>query len=34
MDSQGASLYTDVNQAARQRREDALRKLGVRIGGH
>jgi L(+)-tartrate dehydratase beta subunit len=32
MDSHGASLYTDVNQAARQRREGVLRKLGVRIG--
>jgi L(+)-tartrate dehydratase beta subunit len=32
MDSHGASLYTDVNQAARQRRADVLRKLGVRIG--
>jgi len=34
MDSHGASLYADVNDAARQRREGALRKLGVRIGGH
>ena len=33
MDSHGGSLYSDVNRAARQRREDALRKLGVRIGG-
>jgi L(+)-tartrate dehydratase beta subunit len=33
MDSHGASLYTDVNSAARERREGALRKLGVRIGG-
>ena len=33
MDSHGASLYTDVNSAARKRREGALRKLGVRIGG-
>jgi L(+)-tartrate dehydratase beta subunit len=32
MDSHGASLYTDVNQAARRRREGVLRKLGVRIG--
>jgi len=32
MDSHGASLYSDVNQAARQRRADVLRKLGVRIG--
>ena len=34
MDSHGGSLYSDVNRAARQRREDALRKHGVRIGGH
>jgi L(+)-tartrate dehydratase beta subunit len=34
MDSHGGSLYVDVNHAARQRREAALRKLGVRIGGH
>jgi L(+)-tartrate dehydratase beta subunit len=34
MDSHGASLYTKVNQSARARREEALRKLGVRIGGH
>jgi L(+)-tartrate dehydratase beta subunit len=33
MDSQGGSLYAAVNQAARSRRADALRKLGVRIGG-
>src|SRR5438128_4015198 len=33
MDSHGGSLYGEVNRAARQRREDALRKLGVRIGG-
>ena len=33
MDSHGGSLYSDVNKAARQRREEALRKLGVRIGG-
>jgi L(+)-tartrate dehydratase beta subunit len=32
MDSQGGSIYTKVNQAARQRREQVLRKLGVRIG--
>ena len=34
MDSHGGSLYSTVNQAARARREAALRKLGVRIGGH
>ena len=34
MDSHGASLYAKVNQSARARREEALRKLGVRIGGH
>jgi L(+)-tartrate dehydratase beta subunit len=34
MDSHGGSLYSDVNRAARGRREAALRKLGVRIGGH
>jgi L(+)-tartrate dehydratase beta subunit len=34
MDSHGGSLYTKVNQSARARREEALRKLGVRIGGH
>ena len=33
MDSHGASLYTKVNEAARGRRADALRRLGVRIGG-
>jgi len=33
MDSHGASLYTKVNDAARGRRADALRRLGVRIGG-
>jgi L(+)-tartrate dehydratase beta subunit len=33
MDSHGASLYTKVNQSARARRDEALRKLGVRIGG-
>jgi L(+)-tartrate dehydratase beta subunit len=34
MDSRGGSLYSEVNRAARERREAALRKLGVRIGGH
>ena len=34
MDSHGGSLYVMVNQSARARREEALRKLGVRIGGH
>jgi len=34
MDSHGGSIYSSVNQAARERREQALRKLGVRIGGH
>ena len=34
MDSHGGSLYAKVNQSARARREEALRKLGVRIGGH
>lgn len=34
MDSHGASIYAGVNRAARLRREEALRKLGVRIGGH
>jgi L(+)-tartrate dehydratase beta subunit len=34
MDSHGGSLYSTVNQAARARRDQALRKLGVRIGGH
>ena len=33
MDSHGGSLYSQVGQAARGRREAALRKLGVRIGG-
>jgi L(+)-tartrate dehydratase beta subunit len=33
MDSQGGSIYTQVNEAARARREAALAKLGVRIGG-
>jgi L(+)-tartrate dehydratase beta subunit len=32
MDSHGGSLYASVNEAARARREAALRKLGVRIG--
>ena len=32
MDSAGGSLYTKVDQAARGRRAEALRKLGVRIG--
>jgi L(+)-tartrate dehydratase beta subunit len=34
MDSQGGSLYTKVGDKARAKREAALRKLGVRIGGH
>jgi L(+)-tartrate dehydratase beta subunit len=34
MDSHGGSLYAEVNQSARARRDKALRKLGVRIGGH
>jgi L(+)-tartrate dehydratase beta subunit len=33
MDSHGGSLYVKVNQAARGRRAEALRKLGVRIVG-
>src|SRR3954466_11581369 len=33
MDSAGGSLYTKVDDAARRRREGALRKLGVRIAG-
>ena len=33
MDSAGGSLYAAVNQAARARRADALRRLGVKIGG-
>ena len=33
MDSHGGSIYAGVNHAARMRREEALRKLGVRIGG-
>ena len=33
MDSRGGSLYAEVDRAARGRREAALRKLGVRIGG-
>jgi len=34
MDSHGGSIYAAVNKAARTRREQVLRKLGVRIGGH
>jgi L(+)-tartrate dehydratase beta subunit len=34
MDSHGGSIYATVSKAARTRREQALRKLGVRIGGH
>ena len=34
MDSHGGSLYSNVGAKARGKREDALRKLGVRIGGH
>jgi L(+)-tartrate dehydratase beta subunit len=34
MDSHGASLYTNVNERARGRRAEALRRLGVRITGH
>jgi L(+)-tartrate dehydratase beta subunit len=33
MDSHGGSLYAKVNQAARGRRAEALRRLGVRIVG-
>ncbi len=33
MDSHGGSLYVKVNDAARARRAEALRKLGVKIGG-
>jgi len=33
MDSHGGSLYAAVNQAARGRRAEALRKLGVKIAG-
>ena len=33
MDSAGGSLYSKVDGIARGRREEALRKLGVRIGG-
>src|SRR3954471_2800677 len=33
MDSHGGSLYEKVNDAARGRRAEALRRLGVRIGG-
>jgi len=34
MDSHGGRLYSKVGEKARARREAALRKLGVRIGGH
>ena len=34
MDSHGGSLYSAVGAKAREKREAALRKLGVRIGGH
>jgi L(+)-tartrate dehydratase beta subunit len=34
MDSHGGSIYAEVNRTARARREEALRKLGVKIGGH
>ena len=34
MDSHGGSLYSKVGEQARAKREAALRKLGVRIGGH
>jgi len=34
MDSHGGSIYGEVNRAARARREAALARLGVRIGGH
>jgi L(+)-tartrate dehydratase beta subunit len=33
MDSHGGSLYAEVGAKAREKREAALRKLGVRIGG-
>ncbi|HEY3074685.1 MAG TPA: fumarate hydratase C-terminal domain-containing protein [Burkholderiales bacterium] len=33
MDSHGGSLYSKVGEKARAKREEALRKLGVRIGG-
>ena len=33
MDSHGGSLYSNVGAKARAKRADALRKLGVRIGG-
>jgi L(+)-tartrate dehydratase beta subunit len=33
MDSHGGSLYAKVDRAARGRRSQALRRLGVRIGG-
>ncbi len=34
MDSHGGSIYGEVNRAARARREEVLRRLGVKIGGH
>jgi L(+)-tartrate dehydratase beta subunit len=34
MDSHGGSLYTQVGDRARAKREAVLRKLGVRIGRH
>ena len=34
MDSHGGSIYAEVNRAARARREAALARLGVKIGGH
>jgi L(+)-tartrate dehydratase beta subunit len=34
MDSHGGSLYAKVGDKARAKREGALRKLGVKIGGH
>ena len=34
MDSHGGSIYTQVNRAARARREAALARLGVRIRDH
>jgi hypothetical protein len=33
MDSHGGSLYAAVDRAARSRREEALRRLGVKIPG-
>ena len=33
MDSHGGSIYMQVNEAARARREAALARLGVKIGG-